>query len=499
MASFQHHDIRVASGVIESVTLAASPRLFIEGRELPLPRGAVILPGFVDTHCHLIGLGMMASRVGLRGARSAEECARRVAQRAAGRPPGEWIIGFGWNQEEWDDRGMPDRTRLDAATADHPVALYRIDSHAIWLNTRALAEAGIVPHAIDGGSIEVDGEGNATGLLIDNAMKLVEARMPPPSADQQRRWIEFSVEECLRLGITEVHDMNVEPERIESMTRAAEGGGMRLRCQVFLAGQNEEWRGFSSPAVLGPNLRTVGVKYFADGALGSRGALLLEPYSDAPETRGLGLLDADRLVDLATPAVERGFAIATHAIGDAANRLVLDAYERLRSAHRHALLRIEHAQTLHPDDIPRFARLGVLPAMQAIHCTSDAAMAEARLGPERCDHSYAWNELRKLGVPILGGSDFPVESADPLAGLRAFYYRRPDGSTEGWRPGQAVSRRVAIDAYTAWAPLGIPGNNRRGRLAVGCDADLVVLDGDPFHESTSAVLTVVGGNVVMRR
>lgn len=492
-------ELRIASGVITSATPSDAPRLFIDGRELALPRGSVIVPGFVDTHCHLIGLGLMASRVVLRGARSAGECAERVAARARERGDGEWIVGFGWNQEEWEDRRMPRREVLDALGIDNPVVLYRIDSHAAWLNGRALREAGIEPREIDGGSIEVGADGTMTGILVDNAMKLVDAVIPPPTVERQREWIGQSVEECLRLGITEVHDMNVEPGRIEAMTRLAEGGGMRLRCQVFLAAQSREWEEFPVPATLAPNLSIVGVKYFADGALGSRGALLLEPYADAPHTHGLRLLGSDELVELATEPVRRGFAVATHAIGDAANRIVLDAYRTLRADHPGALLRVEHAQTVHPDDLSRFASLGVIPAMQAIHCTSDAPMADARLGPERAAHAYPWASLRKLGVPVLGGSDFPIESPDPLAGLRAFHFRRPDGAAGGWHPEQAISRRDALDAYTAHAPLGIPGAPRRGHLLPGHDADITILDGDPFDEETRVVMTIVGGEVVFER
>ncbi|MEP7220655.1 MAG: amidohydrolase family protein, partial [Bacteroidota bacterium] len=328
---FSPKTVRCSGGRIDGVESSERFRLFLDGREIELPSGGMILPGLVDTHCHLIGIGLMASRVGLRGAASAGECAERAAERARATPAGEWITGFGWNQEEWGERRMPDKGVLDALIADHPVALQRIDSHAVWLNSRGLREAGITPRHIDGGSIELDERGEPTGILIDNAMKLVEQAIPAPTVERQRGWIEESVGECLRLGITEVHDMNVEPERLESMTRAADRGGMRLRCQLFLAAQNEEWTVVPRPTALGPNLQIVGVKYFADGALGSRGALLLEPYSDAPGTRGLQLLDAGEIIRLASEPIRRGFAVATHAIGDGANRIVLDAYEELRA------------------------------------------------------------------------------------------------------------------------------------------------------------------------
>ncbi len=490
--------LSVSQDVIESVHRSERPRLVINGADLPLPDAAVVLPGFVDTHCHLIGLGLMASRVALQGAGSAQECARRAADRAAQTPSGEWIVGFGWNQEEWDVRTLPEKDLLDALVPDHPVLLYRVDSHAAWLNSAALRAAGIEVADVDGGSVVAGADGGPSGILVDNAMKLVQKVVPKPTVEQQRRWVEWSASECLRLGITEVHDMDVEPERIESMMRAAERGALGLRCQVFLSGLEDRWRAFADPATLAPHLHSVGVKYFADGALGSRGALLLQPYSDAPETSGLQLLSADELESLAAPAIERGFAVATHAIGDGANRIVLDAYARLRARYPSALLRVEHAQIVHPEDLPRFAAIGAIPTMQSTHCTGDAAMAESRLGAERCAYAYGWRSLREQGVPLLGGSDFPIESADPLAGLRAYHFREPVPGNGAWHGQQAISRQDAVHAYTAWAPLGIPARPCRGRLEAGYDADLVVLDGDPFDPLTRVLLTMVGGRIVYR-
>ncbi len=494
--------VRVADGRIQHVEDASRPRLFLDGAEVPLPDGAIVLPGLVDTHCHLIGLGMMQSRVALRGAGSAEECARRVAARAAATPPGEWILGFGWNQEEWGSHAMPNAVLLDAAAPRNPVVLIRVDSHASWCNTAALAAAGISGEAgavarVEGGSILLDDRGRPTGVLLDNAMKLVETVMPLPTTEQRKRWIEQGAAQCAAFGITEVHDMNVEPERIEAMTRAAEGGGLPIRCQVFLKGEADAWRAVPYPDSLGPNLRAVGVKYFADGALGSRGALLLEPYSDQSTTHGIAVMVSEDLIAAAAEPLARGFAVATHAIGDAANRMVLDAYGRLRRTAREGLLRIEHAQTVNPIDLQRFASLRVMPAVQAVHCTSDAAMAEARLGPERCAHAYPWAALRALGLPLLGGSDFPIESADPLVGLRAFTMREPVPGAGPWHGEQRITRGEALDAYTAWAPMGIPGGARRGCLRPGYAADICVLSADPFERSDArAVLTVMGGRIV---
>jgi predicted amidohydrolase YtcJ len=487
--------VTVVSGRIDSVLPSRLPRLTIDGVEFALPPGAVILPGLVDAHCHLIGLGMNADRVDLRQARSADECADRVRRRALDLPPGSWIEGFGWNQEEWSVREMPDRSILDAVVPDHPVMVQRIDSHALWVNTAALRAAEIVPGDVAGGSIEVDAAGEPSGILIDNAMKLVERLIPPPSVDRRQRWIERSVEECLRYGITEIHDMNVEPERLEPMVRAAGSGGLRIRCNVFLQAQNEEWRAVPGPQRLATNLDIVGVKYFTDGALGSRGALLLEPYADEPGTVGIGLLTSDELEALAVEPLDRGFAVATHAIGDAANRLTLDAYERLRERFPLALLRVEHAQIVHPNDVPRFSSLRAIPSMQPTHCTSDVFMAEARLGIDRCGYAYGWADLRALGLPILGGSDFPIETPDPLAGLRAFDRREPFPGAGAWFGRQRLSRPDALRAYTAWAPLGLPDRPRRGELREGFDADLAVVSGDPFEDDVRILATIVGGRV----
>lgn len=487
--------IDIAAGRIISVTPAGRSRLVVDGIAIPLPDGAVISPGFVDTHCHLIGLGEMASRVQLRGAGSAAECAARVAERASTGPRDTWIIGFGWNQEEWEQRELPDRHLLDAVAPDVPVVLYRIDTHAAWVNSAALAAAGIAPdeRVIEGGRIE------RGGVLIDTAVDLVRRVIPAPGLDARRRWIEEGVEICLGLGLTEIHDMNVEPDRLEPMTLAAERGGMRLRCRVFLQAQHDEWRAVPHPSPLGANLDVVGVKYFADGALGSYGALLLEPYADRPASMGLQLMGSRELIERAEEPARRGFAVATHAIGDGANRLVLDAYQALRDRVPEALLRIEHAQIVHPDDVPRFSRHGVIAAMQAIHCTSDAAMAETRLGPERCAYAYGWRDLLDAGASVLGGSDFPIESPDPLLGIRAFHFREPIPGAGAWQPRQRTTREEALAAYTSNAPLGVPGHARRGALHPGADADLAVLSGDPFDADTQVLMTLVGGRIVFER
>lgn len=490
-------ELEVAQGVITHSRRSERPRILIDGIAFPLPERARILPGFVDSHCHLIGLGMMAERVPLHGLGSAEECAERVAQQAGRLEKGNWILGFGWNQELWKGVGWPDRSILDAVVPDHPVILHRVDTHASWVNSLALRLAEIRPMDVPGGRIVLDDRGEPTGLLIDRATSLVERVMPVPTTEQKSAWIAASVQDCVRLGITEIHDMNVEPERLEAMTRVADGGELLLRCRLFLSGMNDEWRVVPRPSVLAPNLDTVGVKFFADGALGSRGALLLEEYSDAP-TRGLQLIARDDLVERAAPALQAGYGVATHAIGDGANRLVLDAYQQLRSLYPEGLLRIEHAQIVHLDDLHRFAELNVIPSVQPVHCVSDAAMAVTRLGPARCRTAYRWRSLLETGVPLIGGSDFPIESPDPRVGIAAFIDRRAVGSTHPWYPDETIDPDSAVRAYTEWAQRGVPGRSPRGRLEPGYDADIVVVDGDPL-DGGEIVATFVGGVPVYRR
>lgn len=483
------------TGLIESVLPSNRPQLFLDGTEYSLPAGAVILPGFTDSHAHLIGLGEMGSKVDLVDARSAEECAQRIAQHAKHLPAGTWVQGFGWNQERWSSPILPTRSLLDTLIPDHPVLLLRIDTHAAWVNSVAIHAAGITPHWVDGGEIALDETGQPNGLLLDNAIGLVFQQVPPITIQQKIEWLDYGVQECLRYGITSLHDMNVEPERLEAMTRLAERGGMAIRCEVFLKAQGEEWRAVPQPETLAKNLNVVGVKYFADGALGSRGAFLLQPYSDAPTTCGIQLLSADQLARLADEPVRRGFAVATHAIGDGANRLTLDAYQQLRNKYSDALLRVEHAQIVHPDDVPRFATLGVLPSMQSTHCTSDAAMAEQRLGLERCSYAYGWQNLRRTGVPILAGSDFPIESPDPIAGIRAFVDRLDSSTEKPWYAEQKITKQDALAAFTEWPARGLPGQTRRGKIAEGYMADIVVLSGDPLATAPETIATIVASNV----
>ena len=485
--------IEIQDGMFTAVDRSGPSRLVIDGGEVDLPTDVVFLPGFVDTHCHLMGAGEMAERVDLHGAGSAAECARRMADAAGRLPSGRWILGFGWNQEEWNDPAPLDRTILDAHLHDHPAALYRIDTHAVAINTRAMEAAGIVSGEIEGGRIESDAAGEPTGMLIDSAIRILERAWPAVTDADRERWIELGAAEARRHGLTAVHDMNVEPERLPAMIAVAERGGLGLRVHLFLKGESGAWREIERPGQIADGVTIDGVKFFADGALGSRGALLIEPYSDAPDVSGIELMSPAELVDAAVPAIERGFAIATHAIGDRAVRNVIVAYEELRERYPDALLRMEHAQIVHSEDLVRMARAGIIAAVQPTHCISDASMAIRRLGSERARDAYRWRSLIDAGVTIIAGSDFPVESPSALDGLRAFVDRDPgDGP---WYPHERITPEEAVDAFTSAALTGVTFPRRTGRIHPGFAADLTILSGDPFSPRTTVIATLLAGTL----
>ena len=485
--------VEVEGGRIVRSVRSSRASLRLDGRALELPDDARILPGFVDAHCHLIGPGQMGERVWLGGRRSAADCLDAVSSFADAHPDLDWVLGFGWNDEEWEEPEEFSREILDRILPDRPLVLYRIDTHGVWCNTRALEQGGIRALASEENRevIPLRSDGEPSGLLLEGGVKWLEAGMPAPGEEDFIRWYRTGIDYVLRFGITEVHDMNVQPEWLPALVKLAESGELPIRVRLFLDGTKDGWKEFDRPGMIAPNLYVDGVKFFADGALGSRGALLLEPYADEPSTRGVGTITADELDELARGPLDRGLAIATHAIGDAANRIVLDGYRPLRSAYPHAILRIEHAQIVHPEDIPRFSELRVLPSVQPIHCTSDIRMAERRLGPDRTSIAYSWRSLIETGLPLLAGSDFPIESGDPWKGIESFVERRgPD--RRAWHPEERIDPHRAIAAYTAWPHLGLPDRARRGRLQRGFDGDVVVWEGG------RALYVIRGGEIVRR-
>ncbi len=465
--------------------------------------GCAVFPGFVDAHAHILGLGMKMHTVDISNCHSAEECAQVVGASEANR--GDWIVAMGWNQELWDLPEMPDRRVLDAVLPDTPVYLRRIDGHAIWVNSAALRVTGIDENTPDpiGGIVQKRSDGSLSGILIDNALYVVWDKLPVYSEEQERALVLSALTECASQGITEIHDMDVHP-RIASLVRGmAENGTLKCRVQTYLSGQNGEWLEAGLLPALGEFQQTIGVKFYADGALGSRGAALLEEYSDEPGNKGLMLITEQELYTKARAAVEQGFHVACHAIGDAANRMVLGVYRRLRNegiADQNTILRVEHAQTVNALDLPLFHELSVVASVQPIHCTSDASMAEKRLA-ERCRDAYRWRSILDTTAHLCAGSDFPIESSSVIAGIDAFCNRIPFHGVEAWQAQERITVQEALAAYTSEAHRAADMHYRRGSIAVGFDADCVVLDRDITRCSaadireTKVVATYCGGQL----
>jgi len=472
--------------------------------------GAVVTPGFHDAHAHLYGLGKALEQVDLTGTRSAREVVARVAMKAAILPPGAWVEGRGWDQNDWEAAEFPHRNLLDEAVGDRPVLLRRVDGHAAWASSAALRLAGITAVTPDppGGRLIRDATGEPTGVLVDNAYLLVSEHVPVADRQQMLNRIKAAMEQCLRYGITGVQEAGVTAERVRLYKEMQQQGKLAIRLYVMLDDDEQTLAaGFTAGPYISPDglLVVRAIKLYADGALGSRGALLLADYSDEPGNRGLLVTPVQHLREVARQAGRTGFQVCTHAIGDGANRLVLDIYAELLTelALTDARWRIEHAQVLHPADIPRFAELGVIASMQPVHCTSDMDWAGDRLGSARIEGAYAWRRLQDAGVRLCFGTDFPVEHVDPLAGIYAARTRtHPDGTPSGgWQPDQCLTGREALQLYTVGSAYAAFQEAELGRVAPGMLADLTVLSDDPTGSPCTdllairVLLTVVGGKI----
>ena len=472
-------------------------------------RGRTVLPGLVDGHGHLMLLARARLELSLDRAGSEEEVAGMVGAAAARLRPGEWIAGRGWDQTRWPGQRFPTRASLDRAAAGHPVALVRVDGHATWASSAALARAGITRHTADpdGGRIEKDERGELTGLLIDLAQDLIRPLVPPPSPERFDDAVEAVIAECLAKGLTGVHEPGLDLAAVASYTRLIGRGRFQFRVFAAVSGRKAwgEYRERGAPEPIGDGRLTVGaVKLWLDGALGSRGAALHAPYCDDAANTGLVLVPPEEVERVTREAAGRGFQVWVHAIGDRANTLALDVFEKvLAGGGPRPRLRVEHAQILTPADIPRFARLGVVPSMQPTHCTSDMRWAGDRLGPERLEGAYAWRSVLDSGAYIAGGSDFPVEDANPFYGIHAAVTRRPrEGDDPHWQPAQRMTREEAVRSFTIWNARSIGMERDQGSLEVGKRADLIALSDDVFScaEETIAGITptlvMVGGEMV---
>jgi predicted amidohydrolase YtcJ len=451
-------------------------------------KGRTLIPGLIDAHGHVMGLAVGLRQLDLTPATSLTDAQARITAHAAKQTTARWIRGRGWNQVVWNLGRFPTAADLDSAHADRPVWLERVDGHAGWANSAAMKAAGITRATKDpaGGRILRDAAGNATGVFIDSAMALVERAAPPPSAGEREKGLEAALEHMASLGLTGVHDMGTAPEDWALFRAFGDDGRLTVRITSYAAGM-EAMEAISplrpTPWLYGDRLALRGIKIYTDGALGSRGAWMLQPYSDEAGTRGLSFMDDTKQKNLFSRANFLGYQVAVHAIGDAANRQALDSFAEIRPTYGDGFRnRIEHAQVIAPVDIPRFAELKIIASVQPTHATSDKAMAEDRVGAARLEGAYAWVALIKAGARLALGSDFPVEPANPFWGLHAAVTRqdRADQPPGGWRPQDALSLQQAFAGFTTDAAYAGGMEARVGSLQEGRWADFILLDRDPF-------------------
>jgi len=457
--------------------------------------GQVMLPGMIDAHVHVMGIGFGELTLDLSDTNSLEEALAKIAQFAEDNPGRPWILGRGWNQERWGLGRFPTAAELDAVVSDRPVWLGRVDGHASWGNTLAIEGAGVTAATADpeGGRIIRDADGNPIGVFIDNAEMLVGRTVPAPRPEDRDAALAMAQERLLANGITAVADMGISIQDWQTFRRAGDNGSLRIRIMAYADSVDSmELIGGPGPTpwLYEDRLRLNGIKIYVDGALGSRGAILKEPYEDEPSTRGLSLLTSAQLRNRMSRAALDNFQTAIHAIGDAANADVLNAIEELSETYTgDRRWRIEHAQIVDVEDLARFGEHGVIASMQPLHQTSDRTMAEARLGEDRLGGAYAWRGVLNVGGRLAFGSDAPVEPADVFAGL-AVAISRTDANGEpfgGWRAQEAVSREQALNAFTADAAYAGFADGRFGRLIPGERADFIFVDRDPLLASPTDI------------
>jgi len=450
-------------------------------------KGNTLLPGLIDAHGHVIGLGDNLSQLDVRGAKSVAEITTKLEQFAKNKQG--WILGRGWNQELWSDTRFPTAKDLDKVVNDRPVVLSRVDSHAIWVNSKALELAGITAatQAPDGGEIIKDEFGNPTGIFVDKAESLITQHMSTPSKQAISDSLDAAGAHLLSLGITSTHDAGIDKTTWEVYKERSEQGNLPLRIVAMLSAASPDLKhmlkaGRYQDAASFMSIRSV--KVYADGALGSRGAALIDDYADRKNHHGLMLETQAKLEELFTLSFKNGFSANTHAIGDKANKVVLDAYQNVFKQTGGMLLRnrIEHAQIVTPDDIPRFKALKIIPSMQPVHATSDMHMAQQRLTDNQLQGAYAWQTFLKQGSVIAAGSDYPVELANPFDGLYSAITRMDHNMLpeNGWRASEVLSREQALRAFTLGGAYAAHQEFKIGSLENGKWADFILIDKDYF-------------------
>jgi predicted amidohydrolase YtcJ len=497
----------VATGSHAELASRAGDAKVIDGH------GKTLLPGLIDAHGHVLELGYARNNVDLAGTKSLDEALAKVKAYAAAHPEAKWILGSGWNQEIWKLGRFPTAKELDTAVADRPVWLSRVDGHAGWANSAAIKLAGVDKASKDpnGGRIERDAGGNPTGVFVDGATALIDAKVPPPTPQQKAAALDTALAEMASVGLTGVGDAGIDLANYELYRQYADQHKLTARIYAMIRGTGDDFDTISKDGPLigyGNDFLTVrAVKLFADGALGSRGAAMLAPYSDDPHNRGLLFLKPAELTAEIGKALGKGYQVAVHAIGDHANREVLDSYAAAYKTHPDGIARrnrVEHAQIVSLKDIPRFVPLQLIASMQPTHATSDMNMAEDRIGHERIKGAYAWQRFLKQGTIVAGGSDFPVESPNPFYGLYSAITRedhagQPPG---GWYPDQDMTPAEALRAFTLDAAYAEHAEKTLGTLEPGKWADFILIDHDIFKDpaskiwNTKVLQTWVGGRQV---
>lgn len=453
--------------------------------------GRIMLPGLTDAHGHVMGLGFQEMNANLTGTESLDEAQKRVERYASDYPDLNWIQGRGWNHTHWNINRFPTAEELDEVVSDRPVWLSRVDGHAGWANSKAMEMAGITADTEDpdGGKIIRDENGEPTGLFVDGAMSLIESEIPNPTPEEQKMAFQKALQQMRSHGLTSVHDAGVDVNSWNIYTDFADQDSLTTRIYGMISGADATFDSLSEdgPVESYKNdlLALRSVKLYADGALGSRGAAMMEPYTDEPNNRGLLFHSQEEMNQMVLKTMSAGYQTNVHAIGDRGNRQVLDAFENAKDSLEEQGLRnrVEHAQIVAPDDIPRFKELDIIASMQPTHATSDMNMAEDRVGSERIKGGYAWQTFLDQGTVVASGSDFPVEDVNPFYGLYSAVTRQDhEGNPEdGWYPSESMTREQAFRSFTLDAAYAAHQEDVLGSLEPGKWADFIIIDRDFFE------------------
>jgi predicted amidohydrolase YtcJ len=511
----------------EAVAVAKDHIIFVgandDAKKLATPQtrivdlaGKTVVPGLTDSHCHIFGIGEREMRFDLEGTNTREDFLRRVKERVAQAEPGKWIVGRGWIETFWKPPRFPTRRELDKIATRNPVYLTRADGHASVVNTAALKIAKIDKHTADpfGGRI-LKTKGEPNGTLLDHAQELVAQKIPKPTEAEREQALLVGIEREIKLGWCEIQNAGSHREDVDLIRKAFDAGKIKIRVINAVYGPGEDANNVlrTRPIVnaYDHHFTQRTIKVIFDGALGSRGAALLQPYSDAPETSGYLTAKPEELRPMLKEALRRGIQIETHAIGDRANRLILDLYEEAfhsmpseQKTIPRPRWRVEHAQIVDPADLPRFAKLGVIPSMQPSHAISDLFFAPARLGLDRLAGAYAWKSLLDSGAIVCGGSDAPVERGEPMIEFYAAVARKSikGESGDGWHPEQTVTREQALKMFTMSPAYAAFEEAEKGSIEPGKLADFTVLSNDimkipePEILKTRCEMTIIGGEIV---